>query len=696
VTLDFDERDRRSVVGDLRSEDEEVRRLAVERVDALPLREAIPHLVERLGDPSWRVRKAAVERLVACPDERATEGLIAALADGENPGRRNGAVEALVRAGSRVTPRLVRAVQDADADVRKFAVDALAGIGGDGAGEALVERLGDPDANVRAAAADALGAVGGAAAERALAEVVRNGGEERLVRFSALRALEALGRTLPVAELEPILDDPVLRPAALALLSEDEGGAALEILLKALASESRATRESAMRSVLRLVSSTDGPGVDEIQSRVQDAADAEHVLVPDAVDRLAGADLGTRLVLIQFLGLLRSQPAVLPILRAASDEALAEVALTTLAGMEDAAEAAVDAGWDALDADARRDACILFGRTRGSRGAARLVLGLEDQSPEIRSAAARSIGQRRMVEAVPVLVMRLEAAAGADDFESEGELAALTDSLAAVAGRAAPEDVSRQAVSLLASRLDGAPESVRLAIAVVLGRIGRREDAELVTFLLKDPSAGVRRAAVDALAHLDSAAAEPLRLALADESPLVRMAAAAAVSAGTDDGVQADLQNLAADEDALVRAAAVRAVGARFTDHADPERRSAARALLRRALSDEAPVALAALEALREGCVEEGERLVPVLTRSEPEVLQEAARCLAVVGRPEHIEALLPLVGHPEWAVRAEAIQVLADRGCMAAAPAILRRLDQEQDEFVREVLLAALRRLDG
>ena len=35
--------------------------------------------------------------------------------------------------------------------------------------------------------------------------------------------------------------------------------------------------------------------------------------------------------------------------------------------------------------------------------------------------------------------------------------------------------------------------------------------------------------------------------------------------------------------------------------------------------------------------------------------------------------------------MRAEAIRVLAERGVVKAVPAILRRLETEQDEFVRE-----------
>jgi HEAT repeat protein len=53
-------------------------------------------------------------------------------------------------------------------------------------------------------------------------------------------------------------------------------------------------------------------------------------------------------------------------------------------------------------------------------------------------------------------------------------------------------------------------------------------------------------------------------------------------------------------------------------------------------------------------------------------------------------------VSHPDWAVRAAAVEALAERGAARALPAILRRLELEQDEFVREAILRALQRLEG
>ena len=67
----MDARDRDSILQDLASADDELRRLAVERLGLLPAAESIPHLVARLGDESWRVRKAAVERLAASADPAA-------------------------------------------------------------------------------------------------------------------------------------------------------------------------------------------------------------------------------------------------------------------------------------------------------------------------------------------------------------------------------------------------------------------------------------------------------------------------------------------------------------------------------------------------------------------------------------------------------------------------------------------------
>lgn len=698
--LNDDPRERDSVLRDLASDDHEVRRLAVERSAVLAPDEVVPQLVDCLGDDSWRVRKAAVERLSAWPDgDAVAEALIAALGDADNPGRRNAAVDALIHCGASVVRELLAAIVSDDADVRKFGVDVLAGIGDPSAVPALIDRLEDDDTNVRAATADALGAIGGDEAIAALVATATSCAQDSLVRFSALHSLASLGEGVPAGELSDALEDPVLRPAALGVLGRLEGDAAgIEALLKSLSSRARAPREAAMRSLLRGLSDLDGGAADALVRRVRDAGSESPELVANAIERLSEADLPTRLVLLQFLGLLCVPEAAVPLLLAAADEALQQVAIAALASMGEVAEQAVSDVWSDLGSDARRDACLFFGHMDGRQSADRLVSALDDSDSVVRSAAARSLGSRGVPDALAPLVGLLRRSS-LDELEGGEERSAVTHALIQLAGgegHAAAPDLLEHAIGLLVQALEGAGEPVRVAVARVIGRIGRSEDREVVSLLLKDASEKVRKAAVSALVRLEpSASVESLHLAIGDESVDVRVAVAAAL--GESDGKEAfaDLCRLAEDGDSRVRATAVRAVGLSLSSEVGEDHRMQARQVLEAACRDEVPVALAAVEAtLATGDCPD--RMLALLRRSEPEVVREAVHCLGVHGDEDQLEAVIPQCAHPDWPVRAEAIQVLADRGATRAIPAILTRLDMERDAFVRSVALKALEKLGG
>jgi HEAT repeat protein len=696
--LPFEERERVSVLRDLTSEDEDVRRLAVERAFGLRAEEVVPRLVERLGDVSWRVRKSAVERLGAWPDGDAiARALIEALADGDNPGRRNAAVDALVRSGSTAVPRLLATVSTGDVDVRKFVVDVLAGIGDPRALPVLIELLADEDANVSAAAADALGAIGGGEATQALCDTAADDRQDDLVRYSALCSLAALGVVVPASQLQGALASPVLRPAALDVLGgADDDREARNLLLKALEDSGRTSREAAMRALLSLLSRVGEQECEEIAGQIREVGRGAPAIVSNAIERLSEADLATRLVLVQFLGLLRAPEAPVPLLLAAADEALAQVVVASLEMMGEVAEEAIAEVWPDLEASARSDACAFFGRASGPRSAERLVLAIDDVDPSVRTAAARSVAERGLGEGVAALVRRLAGPGDEGDLEVEEERAALADALVALAGPGGEVPADR-AIELMTAALDGAPEPVRVAIARVLGSLGRPEDSDIVALLLKDASAPVRRAAVAAIARLEpEAAAEPLHLAIADESVLVRVAVATALGERGSTDVLQDLRRLAEDPDAQVRAAAVRAVGLRFATPDDSALSISAREILDAACADEAPVALAAVEAARASGGAQVERAVRLLQHAQPDVVREAVRCVGEHGRNEDLDRVIPLAAHPDWSVRAEAIQVLSDRGVKRALPAVLRRLDLEQDEYVRSVTLRALERLEG
>jgi HEAT repeat protein len=361
----------------------------------------------------------------------------------------------------------------------------------------------------------------------------------------------------------------------------------------------------------------------------------------------------------------------------------------------------IDAEWSKLDADSRRDACVLFGQTNGARGVSRLLCALDDEAIEVRMAAARSLGSRRLASGLAPLVHRLAAAAAItdEDFEAEEELSALTDGLIALARpeSGTASDLTQRAIELLTERLAGADEKVRFAIATVIGRIGRSEDSQIVAILLKDPSSAVRRASVEALARLEPGTdAEPLHLALADESPMVRIAAARALGASESAQVVDDLKRLTDDEDLRVRSEAVRSVILRFGRSDCEQTRNSVSQMMDKVMEDEAPVVLAAIESLCEIGGEDAQRAVSLLSRPEPEVVREAIRCVGLHAEGSDLDALLPLVSHSDWSVRAEAIQAIADRNLVRGIPAILRRLDMEQDDFVRGITLRALRKLES
>ncbi|MEM7408969.1 MAG: HEAT repeat domain-containing protein [Myxococcota bacterium] len=694
--ISYDERDRESVLRDLESPDDEVRRLAVERIEALSLEEAIQCLLDRLGDSDWRVRKAAVGRIVAQRDQdRVVRGLVDALSDGDNSGRRNAAVEALIALGSRAIPALVEASTIDDADVRKFVVDTLAGIGDADAMGAIMARLMDEDTNVRAAAADALGAIGGPAACSALRETATDGSQEALVRFSALHALDGLEAPLLADELSSLLADPLLGPPSLALLgrAEDDPGAE-DALLKGLSSGRRSAREAAMRGLVRVAARHDASGVSPVVRRIRTIADASPEMVLETVSRLGETDLGTQLGLIQFLGLAARRESVVPILAACAEEALAQVAVATLASMGTEAEDEISAAWGYLDAERRQDACRVFGRTGGPAAMTCLIDALEDTSAPVRTEAARALGGLGFEEALAPLVRRLPLCEDDADLD-EGERGAIAAAIISLAET--NEDIAPQAIERLGMLWEGAEAETRLAVASVFAHIASPADAQWVSVLLKDPDEGVRHAAVEAIPRLQAdGVPEALRLALADESATVRVAAAETLGHCAGDEVLDDLQRLVLDEDPRVRATAIRAIGARFASDPSPAVRALALGALHRATEDDALVALAVIEAVGEIGGEVVAYVAPLLNRAEPDVVREAVRCLGRRGEPDQLMSILPLVGHRDWSVRAEVIEVLALHRVQRAVPAILRRLETEQDDFVRATILSALERLES
>jgi HEAT repeat protein len=688
----------RSILDGLENSDGEVRRLAVEQLPQLPIEEAVLLLAERLGDEVWRVRKAAVECLVRWADHSLVqEILIASLADGEDPGRRNSAFEALVACGTKVTPRLIAELTNPDVDVRKLVIDALAGIADPASKGSLIDAISDPDTNVRAAATEALGVVGGAPEAEHLLRAVNAEDDDLLVRLSALRALARLETSVSVGMLGSALDESALRPSALTLLGSSEDGTAVEVLLKALEGKNPRGREAAMAALLRQLSRLDGVEGLGLRDQVRTSAAASDQLIESACEQLESANLATRMVLVQFLGLLDDARVVVPILTAGRDEAIEELADTTLESMGEVVATAFDSGWDDLESDLKCRACETVGRLGGEAAERRLVTALGSDDPELRCAAATALGQSSFLRCLPDLARCLEAAARSDQFDAQEEIDVLMAAIVGMAERSevVEADLDSELIDVLSGRLRGAPEPVRLVIARVLSRLGRPQDGEIIAYLLKDESAAVRGAAVKALSSLDfSQSHELLCLALGDESESVRIAAAIVLGSVDDIAAVEDLERMTHDQAPHVVAVAIRSMGhLHAREGTAPEQ---AYPMLREGLEQSAIVALASLEALTElGGEGAGTLAISAISRTEPEVLRAVVACVDKHGSDENLASLLPLVPHEDWSVRAEVVRVLAVRRYRKALPTLLRRLELEDDAFVREAVLDAIRELE-
>lgn len=683
----------------LSSPDAEVRRLAVEQLSQLPVEEALPHLEAQLGDPDWRVRKAVVARVQPHLGQmQVQEMLVAALADEQDAGRRNSAYESLISGGAIVAPRLARELENPDPDVRKQAIDALGEIGDTNSKGALVAAADDADLNVRAAAFEALGHVGGVAEINLLLEAVRDEDQDVLVRLSAIRALTRMEVGVGVNSLGAASDNSLLRPAIFTLFAYSEDEAATECLLKGLADARRSMREAAMQGLLSLLSRRDDLGADRLRGAIAAAAIAAEGFIEQSCDRLRAGPLSSRLVTIQFLGLLGSAEVVVPILEACDETALEGPGQSALETVGPLATERIERDWAQLSPAARVRAAGFLATQRTAAASRLLVTALADEGGEVRCAAARALAAGEFEGVLPEVLNTLERAArnGALDQDEE-EVSVLIRSVVRMAERSssAGDSASEQIFELLSSRLGGAPEAVRLAIAQVLSRLGGRPDPAIIEYLLKDEKPRVRRAAVSALVRIGFEAARPLlRLALGDESIAVRVSAARVLGELDHDAAESELKRLLADSDDRLVCAALRSLGRFYGRRGDLTQQ--AMDGIAQHLHSGAAETLAATEALAEmGGPAAVRFLSPVLRRDEPEIVRSAVGAIGQHAEERFLEALLPAVNHSDWSVRAEVARVLSERGYQKALPALLARLDVEEDPFARETVLRATQRLE-
>jgi HEAT repeat protein len=260
---------------------------------------------------------------------------------------------------------------------------------------------------------------------------------------------------------------------------------------------------------------------------------------------------------------------------------------------------------------------------------------------------------------------------------------------------------------LIASRGFDGPEAPYLCR--ILGACRRSADVPLLCAALRGESAAVRCEAAEALGGYpprfgEGEGARPgdpalevdraLLIALADESPRVRAAAARALKVHHQRRAIEPLGAAARDGEGSVRAEATRALGAVARGAQGADRARAAEILRELADGADAVVALPAIEALGAlGEREDDPRLLAALSAGEHEWVKVAAEVLGARAPGPLPAGALPLLSrtleHARWDVRRAAAQALLAHAAAYpdARAALVARRSRETDPFVLGVL---------
>jgi HEAT repeat protein len=678
----------------LGSQDPEERRYAVRQLSGDTSEEAVDLLLRALGDEDWRVRKQATSVAVSmAPAGTVLRRLVEALGPEQNDvGLRNAAVEALSGFGVASVDALSIALPALDADGRKLAAEALGRTGHTAALLVLAAMVNDPDPNVRAAVVEAVAGVGTTCVDDVTPLLERFlGDRDPLLRLTALNGLNDLGVVIPWQRLEDMLDEPVLRSAALLAAGRSGDPAAGRLIASALGRTRGSLSPKAMAAMATFIRS--GPEAAVSAREALEGLPAEVVrrlLVQverpdDSVDerRLA-------LIVVGAAGLSDAGPAAV---RALSDDRVAAEAEESLALLGGAGITALVA---AVASGVQSD------RALGIETLARLVDGA---SPDA-ALAADAIRAALTDPSPDVVASALEALATLGDALSFGPAAELLRSDNPRVGRAATV-----ALGALARRQPAAAREFTLSVhadgpdahagAVVLGALGSpvlgtlEQDVAFLSNILAHGDPLPRRAALEALANLVSAQAiEVVAFALADEEPEVRRTAVRALGRmRTPEGDAPGLSHLLrlaqrGDDDALV-IDAVHALG----DADDPR----AYEVLLRLLQEGTPVvAVAAVEAL--GNLPASRRIGALavgLSHPDPEVVKASLQRLATQPEPEALGQLLGGLEHPAWDVRRLAADLLGQVAGEGVTAALREQLSVEVEPLVRDALQRALLELE-
>ncbi len=647
----------------LRSTDEEQRRLAVIALKRFPLAETKKYLFVALGDESWRVRKEAVDALLETNLEAGDMAdLVDMLRSQENAGQRNSAVELFERLGQKAVPVLCEHVNDTDHDVRKFVMDIMGGIGAVASVPLLIKALADTDPNVSAAAAENLGKIGDGRAVPQLVQALQI--NDMWFRFTILEALSKIGKPVPMAVIKPLAADNLLKKAVydcLGAIGDDE---AIPLLVEGLKERVRSAREAAAVALAKIRDRLpSGEAVQALDARLKELKGSPYV--DGLISSLESMDRGVQEALVMLLGKIGDERATARLLQGCRDDRLRRACLQAFQSLGNDGAAALVSMYPDADEQERTFIVSICGELHFSAASDLYRQGMADPYAHVRRGAVIAAGKTGSKG----LILDIIGLLGDSDQEvRDGAIEALT-----LLAPQAAETVLQAAVMLATAEMPNQRRDAALLFAAL-------KDADKLSLLIKDEHAEVRSAAVAALATLKSSATvSHLVMALVDEESDVRIAAANALAEIGGAEALEPLLLAARDEDPWVQCTALKGIGRIGSETALP-------AIMEILADADGLVLMTALECLAEiGGAEACALVRKALDNSDEDVIKTAIDILAN-GTEDGwlLEYADKLLAHPNWDVRSTFIRAFVSRLGEQSLPRLRVALETESDDLVR------------
>ena len=659
------------------SRDPDVRRQAVHQMSLRPRGTPLEQILEALSDSDWRVRREAIALAAQSQDKASlVDALLVRVVETDNIGLRNAAIEVLGLVAQGQADKFAKACAAVANGARKFLIEAMGKTRDPQMIEGLQALVCGSDTNAAAAAVEALVRIGGVRSERILKEQLST--SDLFLRIAIVEGLTRLGTRVRWEELEPAIEDAIVRRISAELLGRSGDPRALEFLLELANDASPQTSSAALRAIAELAEQGEEDR-EEIADRLSASSDSFRQTLHDT---LLHGDTPTRRSAAYLSVLCRDDSSLEAVIHAVADDVASE---STVNALRDWGPALVEPlmmlrhaeprVWAiALELAAELSARHAEQLPDGARDRVRSLIerDLTDSADVVRAAAAESLrwgGQARDCRALVECL----------DSRSHLVRAAATNALEALASRVpdAVEDALRDA------DFDGPGGA---DVAQVLSRLDSPGAVEVLKRGLHSGDPRTRRAVVQALAMANATdVAELIGYAIADEDIDVQIAAVRTLGQMSTEEADPPLRTALDSPFPAIRAEAVLALGRRMAAGVAPR--------IRALLQDREPVVVAAaLDALAwlhdEQVTDAVER---ALAHPNDDVYQAGLRAATTLPERDAERLVGRGLEHPAWNVRMLATNLLLELDTRRSREILEQALPDEADSMVRHAIESGL-----